>query len=66
MAEDRFYLTVGDDPHGRGLLAIISFGSPQYGDENVTVLTLEVVKNMKAAKRWYKRMLIEQPWEARN
>lgn len=66
MAEDIIYLTVGDDPKGRGLLAIMSRGSPQRGDKNVTVLTLEVVKNMKEAKAWFRRMKIEQPWEIRN
>lgn len=65
MSEDRVYLTVGEDPHGRGKLAIITRGCVQHGDKNVTVLTLEVVKNMKAAKSWYRRMLVEQPWVMR-
>lgn len=66
MAEDAMYLTVGDDPEGRGKLAIITIGQPQLGDERCTVLTLEIVKNMKAARAWYRRMKIERPWEARN
>lgn len=66
MAEDTIYLTVGDNPKGIGLLAIISRGQPQLGDDHCTLLTLEVVKNMKAAKAWYRRMKIERPWEARN
>lgn len=59
------YLTVGNDPNGR-LIAIISLGQPQFGDDHCTVLSLEVVKNMKEAKRWYKRMKVERPWETRN
>lgn len=65
MAEDRHYLTVGPDPKGRGLLAIISEGSPQRGDKNVTVCTLELVKNMKQAKKWFRQMMAERPWETR-
>lgn len=63
--EDHVYLTVGKDPKGRGLLAIITQGHIQYGDANCTVLTLGVVPNMKAAKKWYKRMKSEKPWETR-
>ena len=65
MSEDRMYLTVGDNPNGGGLLAIVSLGQPQFGDERCTVLTLEVVKNMKEAKQWFRRMKIERPWEPR-
>lgn len=36
------------------------------GDGQCTVLDVEIVKNMKAAKAWYKRMKIERPWEPRN
>lgn len=66
MAEDRIYLTVDNNPNGRGLLAVMTQGHPQFGDKECVVLTLEVVKNMKEAKRWFKRMKIEQPWEVRN
>ena len=66
MAENRMYLTTAPNPNGKGLLAIISQGQPQLGDVNVTVLTLEIVKNMKEVKSWYRRMKIERPWEARN
>jgi len=65
MAEDYIYLTVDKDPKGRGLLAIMTQGHPQFGDANCTVLTLEVVPNMKAAKLWFERMKIEKPWETR-
>lgn len=66
MAEDRYYLTTGKNPNGKGLLAIISLGSTQLGDENVTVCDLEVVKNMKEAKAWFKRAMAERLWEPRN
>lgn len=65
MSERDVYLTVGDDPKGRGLLAIVSRGHPQQGDAQCTVLSVEVVKNMKAAKAWFRRVKIEQPWEIR-
>lgn len=69
MAEDHIYLTVDRQkrqPQNDGYIAVISQGSPQRGDEHCTVLTVEVVKNMKAAKAWYRRMKIERPWEPRN
>lgn len=58
-----YYLTCGDDPHGRGILAIISLGSPQRGDKEVTLCDLEVCKNMKAAKKWYRRQMETKPWQ---
>lgn len=63
--EAALYLTVGDDPHGRGLLAIVSEGHPRAGDGKCVLLTLEVVPSMKAAKRWFKQMKVERPWETR-
>ena len=63
MAEDHIYLTVDTDPKGRGLLAIMTQGSPQFGDKEVIVLTLEVVPDMDAANKWYDQMLIERPWQ---
>lgn len=59
-----YYLTCGDDPKGRGILAIISRGSPQRGDKEVTVCDIEVCKNMKAAKKWYRRQMKTRSWEA--
>lgn len=64
MAEDTMYLTVGKNPKGEGLIAVITLGQPQFGDKNCTVLSLEIVSNMKAAKIWFKRMKIERPWES--
>ncbi len=66
MAENLIYLTVDKDPKGRGLLAIVTQGSPQFGDKEVTVLTLEVVSDMDAAYKWYDRMLVERPWIVRS
>lgn len=59
------YLTVDSDREKGGLIAIISLGSPQFGDAEVTVLSIERVKNMKAAKAWYRRMKVERPWVQR-
>lgn len=66
---ERLVLTVGCEkrqPQNDGYIAVISDGSPQLGSETVTVLTVEVVKNMKQAKEWFRRMKIERPWEPRN
>lgn len=66
MAEDTIYLTIDDDPKGRGLVAIMTQGHPQLGDNHITVLTLEVgFKTVKAARKWFKRMKVERPWETR-
>jgi len=66
VAEQQFYLTTDQNPNGKGLLAVITLGHPQRGDENVVVCSVEVVKNHKAAKQWYRRMLVERPWEERH
>ncbi len=67
MSPDRYYLTVGRQkrPEGDGYVAVISIGSPQAGDEKVTVLSVDVVPNMKAAKRWYREQMTSKPWESR-
>lgn len=66
MAQDTMYLTVDREKKDGGYIAVISLGSPQHGDEKVTVLTVDRVKNMKAAKAWFKRMKAERPWEPRH
>lgn len=69
MAEDRIYLTVDRkkrQPQNDGYIAVISYGQIQLGDEKCTILNVEVVKNMKEAKSWFRKMKIEQPWLARN
>jgi hypothetical protein len=58
-----YYLTCGPNPKGRGILAIISKGSPQRGDQDVVICDLEICKNMKAAKKWYARQMKTRPWE---
>lgn len=66
MAESDIYLTVGNDPKGSGLLAIMTEGHPQRGDANCTVLTIRRVKNHNEAQEWFRRMKVERPWESRN
>lgn len=65
MAEDRHYMSVGPDSKGRGLLAVISRGSPQKGDTDVLVCDVKVVVDMEEARAWYHQMMIERPWEQR-
>jgi len=69
MAEDHYYLTVARErrqPQNDGYIAVISLGQPQLGDDHVTVCDVEVVPNMKAARKWFKRQVAEKPWEPRN
>lgn len=65
MSEGKIYLTVGKNPKGKGLLAIMSMGQPQLGDAECTILTVEIVKNQKQARKWFERMAQERPWEMR-
>jgi len=58
-----YYLTLGPDPKGRGILAIISLGSPQRGDTEVTVCDNKICKTEKAAQKWYRRQMRARPWE---
>lgn len=66
MPEDTWYLTIDKNPNGKGLLAVMTQGHPQFGDTNCKVLTLEIVKNEKEAKEWFQRMKVEQPWVTRS
>lgn len=69
MAENELYLTVSREkrePQRDGYIAVITQGQPQLGDAETTVLTVGIVRNMKEAKAWYRRMKIERPWEPRN
>ena len=59
------YLTYGKHASGK-LLAVISDGSPQHGHEDVTVLTVKLVDSPADAKRWFKEMKRERPWDNPN
>jgi len=56
----RFYLTC--DKHQKGVLAVISLGSPQHGDTDIDILDVTICKNIKAAKKWYQRQMKTRPW----
>ena len=59
-------LTVGRDSQGRMLAIISTGGHPQINPEvQTTILTVEIVKNMKEAKAWFKQQSLERPWETR-
>jgi hypothetical protein len=69
MSQSKIYLTVGREkrrPQNDGYIAVISYGQPQCGDYECTVLDVELVKNMKEAKAWFRKMKIERPWETRS
>jgi hypothetical protein len=64
--ETKLYLTVSPDkrqPQNDGYVAIISEGSPQKGDKDIKVLSIKIVSEQDEAKTWFKRMIIERPWE---
>jgi hypothetical protein len=58
-----YYLTYDKNPKGKGILAIISLGSPQRGDAETTICDIEICKNVKAAKKWYARQMKTKPWQ---
>jgi hypothetical protein len=68
LAEDRFYLSFQKQTEGEHkgkYLAVISLGSPQRGDRNITVCDVEIVPTPKAAKKWFSAKMNERPWEPR-
>lgn len=69
MAEGRIYLTTGPLPSRPDeVLAIVTIGTPQKGDKDVQVLTLETFpKGTPHAdiQSWFERMMAEQPWNSR-
>lgn len=67
MAVGTLYLTVGREkrqPENDGYIAVVTDGVYNI-DETVTVCTVEVVRSMKEAKAWFRRMKVERPWETR-
>jgi hypothetical protein len=65
MNASRFYLTVEPDPESGTLIAIISQGHPQRGDEEVTVCDVRRVQPYSGAEAWFKKQCITRPWEKR-
>lgn len=65
MSEDAYYLTVNKDNKAGGLIAVITLGQPQLGDQNVHVCSVSRQPSVKAAKRWYREQLKTKPWETR-
>lgn len=63
MAENFYYLTT-KMIDGR-LIAVISLGSPQKGDKDIVVCSVNTVSTQEEAVDWYRRMLVERPWETR-
>jgi hypothetical protein len=65
MALDRIYLTTAFADDAPGIVAIISRGQPQFGDDEVTVLDVERFLTEAEAESWFHRMMDERPWEQR-
>jgi len=66
MADSKLVLTTGPHPRKPGkLIAVLSRGSPQRGDDDVMVLSVEVVDDMQAAFVWANKAIQSEPWETR-
>lgn len=61
-----YYLSVGPNPNGPGLLAVMSDGQPQLGHASCEILTVEVLKDRDEAEAWFERMKLTRPWEPRH
>ena len=70
MALSTLYLSVAPiSPDGR-ILAVCSFGSPVWGDEEVIVCAIAdfdppLDAAMPLATEWFAQMQVERPWETR-
>jgi hypothetical protein len=56
-----YYISLGRDESGR-LLAIVTKGHPNAGDNKVEVCDIEIVKNLEEAAEWFTKSLTEKPW----
>ena len=66
MSEWVFYLTIDTKKHkSGGYIAVISQGHPQRKDKDATIKAVTVVKNAKAAKKWFAQQVRDKPWETR-
>lgn len=61
-----YFLTIGMDPKGRGLLATLSDGSPQYGHRPVKVLDLAILPSREACRDWMQCAINQQAWMSYN
>lgn len=60
----KFVLNIGRDTKGR-LLAVITDGSQKDGDEEIIVLSVEIVKDSTEAQVWFQKQMEEMPWMQR-
>lgn len=65
MTENEIYFTYGRLDDGR-YCGVVSRGSPQRGDGNVEVLTVEALASEYEIKEWGERVLKEHPWLPRS
>lgn len=60
------YLTTAPDENNKGcIIAVISDGTPQYFHDPVTVLDADRFDSIEAARNWFKKAKLEQPWNPR-
>ena len=58
-------LTVGWDGSRGVYMAVITDGSVQDGDENVSVLDVELCATKDEAEEWGRKTMLEKPWDTR-
>lgn len=63
--EMNIILTVGWDGCRGVYMAVVTDGSVQDGDENVSVLDVELCKTREDAEEWGRKTMLEKPWETR-
>ena len=65
----RYYLTVATEkrkPQRDGYIAVISRGHFRRGDAETLLCAVDVMPNVKAARRWFREQVETEPWERRN
>lgn len=58
------YMVHNWDKERQAYLAVITDVDPRFNDE-ITVLTVELLPTKRDCRRWFKKMREERPWETR-
>lgn len=57
-----YFLTIGPNPKGDGVMAVITDGSVKQGHVPVHVLDVDIFKTAEDAQMWFKRQCMLEPW----
>lgn len=61
-----FFLTMGPNPKGSGVLAVCTDGHPKNGDPECIVLDMSVVETEEAGRKWFHLVCMTRPWVPRD